>query len=80
MDEYRCQLKIATIESVKCMYEEYIRRKQNQLSGQKAEVYFNEMNMEQFYTPPRSTSTEGIRRERGDRQDVSSSPLATSLD
>lgn len=79
MDEYRCQLKIATVESVKCMYEEYMRRKRIQLSGQKAEVLFNNIDMEQFCTPPRSTSghEHSWRREGWDE---SNSPLATPLE
>ena len=79
MVEYRCNLKTATVQSIKCMYEEYIRRKQNALIGHKADACFKETNLEEFITPSKvSNAADG--RGVNEKQDVSSSPLAVPLE
>lgn len=57
MAEYRIKLKGATAESVKCMYEEYIRRKSEELAQYNADVCHKEFNIEEFATPPRSRTS-----------------------
>ena len=79
MAEYRCNLKTATVQSLKCMYEEYIKRKQNTLAGHKADACFKEINLGELITPSKVSSSVS-RSHVTDERDVSNSPLAVPLE
>ena len=73
VEEYRHKLRIATIESVKCMYQEYVKRKLDELSAHMAEACCKEVNLEDFFTP-----TKPARRHGG--VSTAESPLAVQVD
>lgn len=79
MQEYRNKLKIATVESVKCMYVEYIQRKQTELVGYVADACHRETNFPQFFTPPRNAGSR-YASSSTERVVVQESPLASPLD
>lgn len=79
MAVYKLNLKRATIDSVKCMHQEYIRRKKNTLPSLEAEACFREMDLEQFFTPSKSSNSSTTATVE-QRQDVTGSPLATPLE
>ena len=52
--EYRAKLKIATVESVKCMFVEYIERKAEELAGHNADSCYTTLDMTEFITPTKT--------------------------
>lgn len=56
MLEYRIKLKVATAECVKCMYQEYIKRKSEELCQHSANACLQEFSMAEFASPPRSAA------------------------
>lgn len=75
VQEYRHKLKIATIESVKCMYNEYVKRKLDELSAHMADACCKEVNLEDFFTPTKPT-----RRHMIGGVSTAESPLAVPVE
>lgn len=76
--EYRVNMRKATVEAVKCMYEEYIQRKLTYISSRIAERPLTQACLEEIVTPPRNRMSEDC-----DGQvlvGLKESPLATPLE
>lgn len=65
--EYRYKLRIATTESVKAMYSEYIKRKSDELAEHSADAHYSSMDFGDMISPSKIPPSD-----RGKSESVSS--------
>ena len=80
MAEYRVNLKRATVDSIKCMYEEYIRRKQNTLSAHRSDACYREIGRLDVFLTPAKSGDRCWQEQKADGVTTSDSPLAVPLE